>query len=89
LAKFKISVRHKGCFQEEIREVEARSLVQARKICEEIKEENKKVVERCNDRNVYTTRAIEECSVIISSWRDEFWGCIGFDVQHKEPIKHV
>ena len=79
MAKFKISVRYENFSCEEVIEIEAKTLGEVKRKCEEIKQENLNLIEVYKSKNIYTTRIIKECYILNYNWQDELLGCIGFD----------
>lgn len=76
MAKFKVLVTY-GHSSEEIWEIEAESRSLAAVRCEEIKEENRALVERCEKNGVFVGKRIKECTLCKVGLKDDLQVCDG------------
>ena len=61
---------------EEYQVIQAETIKKANQICEQICLDNKKLVERIESLNVYTTRIIKKCDICNIDWREELLSCL-------------
>lgn len=70
MKKFNIRIVFKNN-TEEFKIINAKTISEAKKICEQMCKENKETIEKCTSKNIYTTRIIKECTICNLNWRDE------------------
>ncbi len=76
MARFKVLVKY-GHSSEEIWEIEAENRSLAGLRCEEIKEENRKLVEKCEKNGVFVGKKIKECVLCRMELKDDLQVCNG------------
>jgi len=77
LAKFKLNLRYEGNASEETVEVDAASVSEARRKCEEMVEENSLMMDRLGKLNVYVSKRLRSCELCPYDFRMELLGCEG------------
>jgi len=75
LAKFKLSLRYEGSASEETVEVDAASVSEARRKCEEMVEDNSLMMDRLGKLNVWVSKRLSSCELCPYDFRMEFLGC--------------
>lgn len=61
MAVFKIAVKYAGRSSEDILEIEASTVSDAKRVCDGLARENAELLERLRRFNVYASRIIESC----------------------------
>lgn len=74
MAKFKIAVKYIES-NEEILEVEAKTVSEARRMCAALVKENEEIVERLRRFNIYVSKIVESCRLCPYDYRLEALGC--------------
>ena len=75
MAKFKIIISYENSYFEELIEIDAETIKQAKIKCEEIKLENNNKIEFLKSKNIYSSKIIKECKLDKYDWSYEVLGC--------------
>jgi hypothetical protein len=70
VGKYKIKITYKNYNFEEVLQINAESLEKAKQKCQQIKDENKEIIEKFKNKNIYVSKQISDC-ICEADWREE------------------